>query len=63
MDCTVARKTSAGFEVREHGGGGSNVAFDYRIVVSRRGHETVRMAEVMATLIRQLNRRANISLS
>jgi len=42
----VARKTSAGFEVREHGGGGSNVAFDYRIVVRRRGYETVRMAEV-----------------
>jgi len=42
----VARKTAAGFEVREHGGGGSNVAFDYRIVVRRRGYETIRMAEV-----------------
>src|SRR5215472_3386811 len=42
----VARKTAAGFEVREHAGGGSNVAFDYRIVVRRRGYETVRMAEV-----------------
>jgi hypothetical protein len=42
----VARKTATGFEVREHGGGGSNVAFDYRIVVRRRGYEAIRMAEV-----------------
>jgi hypothetical protein len=42
----VARKTASGFEVREHAGGGSNVAFDYRIVVRRRGYETMRMAEV-----------------
>src|SRR5579859_128109 len=42
----VARKTATGFEVREHGGGNSNVAFDYRIVVRRRGYEAVRMAEV-----------------
>src|SRR4029077_13231076 len=42
----VARKTATGFEVREHGGGDSNVAFDYRIVVRRRGYEAVRMAEV-----------------
>jgi hypothetical protein len=42
----VARKTAAGFEVREHAGGGSNVAFDYRIVVRRRGYETLRLAEV-----------------
>jgi hypothetical protein len=42
----VARKTAAGFEVREQGGGGSNVAFDYRIVVKRRGYEAMRMAEV-----------------
>lgn len=42
----VARKTAAGFEVREQGGGGSSVPFDFRIVVRRRGYETVRMAEV-----------------
>jgi hypothetical protein len=42
----VARKTPIGFEVREHQGSGSNVAFDYRIVVRRRGYETIRMAEV-----------------
>jgi len=42
----VSRKTPTGFEVREHGGGGSNVAFDYRIAVRRRGYETMRMAEV-----------------
>jgi hypothetical protein len=42
----VARKTPTGFEVREQGGGSANVAFDYRIVVRRRGFESVRMAEV-----------------
>jgi hypothetical protein len=42
----VSRKTPAGFEVREHGGGASNVTFDYRIVVRRRGYEAIRMAEV-----------------
>jgi hypothetical protein len=42
----VARKTPIGFEVREHGSSGSDVAFDYRIVVRRRGYETIRMAEV-----------------
>jgi hypothetical protein len=42
----VARKTAAGFEVREHGGGGFNLAFDYRIAVRRRGYETMRMAEL-----------------
>jgi hypothetical protein len=41
----VARKTPSGFEVREHTGGASSVAFDYRIVVRRRGYESVRMAE------------------
>jgi len=42
----VARKTATGFEVREHGGGASTVAFDFRIVARRRGYESVRMAEV-----------------
>jgi len=42
----VARKTAAGFEIREHGGGTSNVAFDYRIVAKRRGYETVRLLQV-----------------
>ena len=42
----VARKTSTGFEVREHGGGTSTVGFDYRIVARRRGYESLRLAEV-----------------
>ncbi len=53
----VARKTATGFEVREQGGGGSNVAFDYRIVVRRRGYETIRLAEVHHdTKIQELSR-------
>src|SRR5215472_183329 len=42
----VTRKTAAGFEVRELGGGQSSVAFDYRIVALRRGSENVRLADV-----------------
>ena len=42
----VSRKTAAGFEVRELGGGQSNVAFDYRIVALRRGFESVRLEDV-----------------
>lgn len=42
----VTRKTAAGFEVHELGGGQSSVAFDYRIVALRRGFENVRMADL-----------------
>ena len=42
----VARKTTDGFEVREHGGGTTSVAFDYRVVVRRRGYETLRMLQL-----------------
>jgi len=42
----VSRKTAAGFEVREQGGGSANIAFDYRVVAKRRGYEAIRMAEV-----------------
>ena len=41
----VARKTPAGFEVREVGGAKSNISFDYRIVVRRRGYEAARLAQ------------------
>jgi hypothetical protein len=42
----VSGKSANGFEVRELGGGQSNVAFDYRIVALRRGFETVRLEDV-----------------
>jgi hypothetical protein len=42
----VASKTPTGFEVREIGGGVSNISFDYRIVAKRRGYENVRMQDV-----------------
>jgi len=41
----VASKTSDSFEVRELGGGTSNVSFDYRITALRRKFETVRFAD------------------
>jgi hypothetical protein len=34
------------FEVRESGGGTSNLSFDYRIVAKRRGYEAQRLTEV-----------------
>jgi hypothetical protein len=42
----VSHKSATGFEVRELGGGQSNVAFGYRIVALRRGFENVRMADM-----------------
>jgi hypothetical protein len=48
-DCNglyVATKTPTSFEVRELGGGTSNISFDYRIVAHRLGYEDVRLEEV-----------------
>jgi hypothetical protein len=42
----VSQKSAASFEVRELGGGGSSVAFDYRIVARRSGYENVRLTDV-----------------
>ncbi|MGC9024625.1 MAG: hypothetical protein ACP5NB_07335 [Chloroflexia bacterium] len=42
----VAATTPTSFEVRELGGGKSNVAFDYRIVAKRQGLENLRMQPV-----------------
>jgi len=41
----VTNKTAVSFEVRELGGGTSNVAFDYRIMAVRRNYESVRFAD------------------
>jgi hypothetical protein len=42
----VSNETASGFEVHEHGGGRSNIAFDYRIVGRRKGYENVRLEDV-----------------
>lgn len=39
----VTNKTQSGFEVRELGGGNSNISFDYRITAHRRGYEEDRL--------------------
>ncbi len=39
----VINKTATGFEVRELGGGTSDIAFEYRIVAKRLGYETERL--------------------
>jgi len=45
----LAAENAGGFEVRELGGGNSSVAFDYRIVVRRKGYENIRMENVTET--------------
>jgi hypothetical protein len=41
----VTNETAGAFEVREMGGGNSNVAFEYRIVAHRKGYENLRLAD------------------
>jgi hypothetical protein len=41
----VTKKSANSFEVRELGGGASNIRFDYRITAIRRKYETVRFAD------------------
>jgi hypothetical protein len=55
----VSNKTATGFEVRELGGGASNVAFDYRIMVKRRGFEKLRMDDVTLQERKQAEQRPN----
>lgn len=41
----VTNKSAKSFEVRELGGGSSNIRFDYRVTAIRRNYETVRFAD------------------
>jgi hypothetical protein len=41
----MTNKTANSFEVRELGGGTSNIGFDYRITVLRKNYENVRFAD------------------
>jgi hypothetical protein len=41
----VTNKSANSFEVRELGGGASNIRFDYRTTAIRRKYETVRFAD------------------
>jgi len=54
----VTNKTAAGFEVRELGGGGSNVPFEYRIVAKRLGYESARLQDVTALMSRPAGRKS-----
>jgi hypothetical protein len=42
----ISNESANGFEVRESGNGTHSIAFDYRIVAKRRGHETERLVDV-----------------
>jgi hypothetical protein len=55
----VSNKTATSFEVRELGGGASNVAFDYRIMAKRKGFEKLRMEDVTLRERKQAEQRPN----
>jgi len=55
----VSAKTASGFEVRELGGGHSNVTFDYRIMAKRVGYENVRLTNVTERFNKQAAQRKN----
>jgi hypothetical protein len=42
----ISNESASGFEVRESGNGTHSIAFDYRIVAKRRGHEAERLVDV-----------------
>jgi hypothetical protein len=47
----VTNRTANSFEVREMKSGQSNVAFDYRIVVHRKGFESSRLPDISRKFI------------
>jgi len=58
----VTDKTALGFEVHEQHGGHSNIAFDYRIMAKRAGHENERLEDVTDHEKRQAQNRARMLL-
>ena len=56
----VASKGVDGFEVRELGGGTSNISFDYRIVAKRQGYESIRMPDVTERMNKMRQRQAEL---
>jgi hypothetical protein len=42
----VSKKDAKGFEVHELGGGTATIAFEYRIMAKRVGHESERLVDV-----------------
>ena len=56
----VTNKTADGFEVHEQHGGHSNIAFDYRIMAKRTGHENERLEDVTERMKKQAEGRARM---
>jgi len=56
----VTNKTANGFEVHEQHGGHSNIAFDYRIMAKRAGHEKERLEDVTERMKKQAEMRAGM---
>lgn len=57
----VSQKSADSFEVRELGGGASTIAFDYRIMAKRAGHENQRLQDV-TELYRQMEKQRQMRL-
>jgi len=53
----VSNETASSFEVHELGGGASSVAFDYRIMAKRVGHEQERLVDVTERMRKQAKQR------
>jgi hypothetical protein len=56
----VTNKTAQGFDVHEQHGGHSNIAFDYRIMAKRAGHENERLEDVTVHEKKQAENRARM---
>ena len=56
----VINKTAQGFDVHEQHGGHSNIAFDYRIMAKRAGHENERLEDVTEHMKKQAEMRARM---
>jgi hypothetical protein len=56
----VSAKSNGGFDVRELGGGTSNISFEYRIMAKRRGYENVRLEDVTDRVAKMAAQRAKM---
>jgi hypothetical protein len=51
----LSAKDASGFEVRELGGGSASIAFEYRIMAKRMGHEEERLVNVKSRETSQIS--------
>lgn len=57
----MSAKSASGVEVHELGGGTSSIAFDYRIMAKRLGHENERLLDVTEQMKKQAALQAKLA--